>query len=153
MKPPRGNGYPTPVQIILPSVPDATASLLAHIETCPGSHLECYGKPKLERLRLAWIERKHHLETLLNMALEAERLGWRDAQGNPTTPLLWKPESTQAADRAAERATRAAEGKAYRERKEAGTVKRIGAPRSENPSKSALRRREQRARKKQKVAA
>lgn len=78
-----------------PSAPviEAQSALDAHEATCPGSHLECYGNPKMEKARRLWIERKDHFKALLRMAQEAEKQGWRDAQGN-RVDLEWTPRHT-----------------------------------------------------------
>lgn len=133
------HGAPAVARISLPTLADATAALAAHLSACPGSYLECHGKPDLERARLAWIEKKHHLQAMLTMAQEAERSGWRDSSGSPIVPIAWKPEPKNGPR------DKAAEMRAYRARKSAGKAKANGRPRTSN-SKDAQRLREYRAR-------
>ena len=63
-------------------VAEAQAALDAWEATCPGSPLEVFGNLKRERLRIAWLYKKDQLQGLLRMAQEAEKTGWKDAQGN-----------------------------------------------------------------------
>ena len=101
-----------------------------------------------------WCERKRRLQTQLTLALADEENVWRDASGNAVKrPITWAYghsdihhiESRQA--EAVKRATKKAEEmRLYRERKAAGLTQMNGRPRSENPSKEALRKREKRAR-------
>jgi hypothetical protein len=116
---------------MMPTVAEAQADLAAHESTCPGSHFECFGNPDLERARLRWIYTKDHLKALLRMAREAEKTGWKDADGNPATPI-WKASPT-----AQTLENRAAHEPKARS-KPASTWHR---PRGENPSKDALRKR------------
>ena len=101
-----------------------------------------------------WCERKRRIQTQITLALADEENVWRDASGNVVKrPIVWvyghsdihRIESRQ--DEAVKRATRKAEEmRLYRERKAAGLTQMNGRPRSENPSKEALRKREKRAR-------
>ena len=101
-----------------------------------------------------WCERKRRIQTQITLALADEENVWRDASGNVgKRPIVWvyghsdihHIESRQA--EAIKRATKKAEEmRLYRERKAAGLTQMNGRPRSENPSKEALRKREKRAR-------
>ena len=113
-------GFPARAVITLPTVEAAQKALEAHELNCPGTHLQCYGKPRLERARVAWIETKHHLQAVLAMAREAEHSGWKDANGERINPLPWRPELKPGAR------DKAAEMRDYRARKAAGTVNKNG---------------------------
>lgn len=117
-------GFPARAQITLPTVKAAQEALDAHELNCPGSHFECYGKPRKERARVAWIEEKHHRQAVLAMAQEAERSGWKDADGNNIDPLPWRPELKPGTR------DKAAEMRDYRARKAAGTLKKNGRPKA-----------------------
>lgn len=74
------SGRPARIHVVLPSVEEARLSLAHVIDACPGSHHECYGNRKLEKARRLWIEQKHHFQSLLTMALEAEKQGWKNVE-------------------------------------------------------------------------
>lgn len=102
-----------------------------------------------------WCERKRKLNVQLTLALADEENVWRDASGNVVKrPIVWvyghsdihRIESRQ--DEAVKRATRKAEEmRLYRERRAAGLTQMNGRPRSATPSKEALQKRAERARK------
>ena len=101
-----------------------------------------------------WCERKRRIQTQLTLALADEENVWRDATGNAVErPITWRYghgdiyniQSMQA--QKVKMATKKAEEmRLYRERRAAGLTQMNGRPRSENPSKEALRKREKRAR-------
>lgn len=132
-------GKPARVHVELPAVEEARKALASHEAQCPGSHFDCFGKPELERSRLKWIEQKHHLKAMLDMAVEASKAGWRDKDGNPTR-LEWTPTHTPKP-----------KAKAKADRAEAEN--KGGRPRSEKPSAIAQKWREIRERRKGVVAA
>jgi len=141
------HGQPARAEVKLPPVAAAEKALADHEATCPGSHLECYGKPAREKARLRWIAQKDHLKAMLAMAREAERSGWKDAKGRKVkNPITWSKEAP--APKTA--SDKAREMREYRARKAEGKAKPNGRPRAEGPpSKAAIRLREARAKKKE----
>lgn len=135
-------GFIARAEIALPSLEDARKALEAHLKTCPGSYLECYGNRTLEHERSTYLGKKHHLEAILKMCEESERGGWRDTDGNRINPIPWTAE--RRCNLGAPTA-KALECRRYRERKASGEPPppRVyhHRPRSENPSKAALRKR------------
>lgn len=101
-----------------------------------------------------WCERKRRIQTQITLALAEDVNVWTDASGNVVErPITWayghsdihciKSRQAEAVKRATKKAE---EMRLYRERKAAGLTQMNGRPRSENPSKEALRKREKRAR-------
>lgn len=136
-------GVVPPVHIPVRTLAEAQAAFDAHTLTRP-DHLKALHPSAPKALRDAftdWAADHRTLKAELDKAKTAAASGWRDAEGNPTTPQPWKADPTAARDRAAE--ARAA----HRARKAAGTVKANGRPRSETPSPEALRKRALRAKK------
>lgn len=101
-----------------------------------------------------WCERKRRIQTQITLALADEENVWTDASGNVVKrPITWayghsdihciKSRQAEAVKLATKKAE---EMRLYRERRAAGLTQMNGRPRSENPSKEALRKREKRAR-------
>lgn len=147
--------------IILPAPTESSVTLRAKIAahrehrpdmlkaTAPGAPGHLYVEWQ------QWCAVLESLKTQLGMAEAAERYGWFDAAGNRIEPAKWsygrddpKRGPTIKAEPTAyvsEQCRKAEECKLYRERRAAGLAKMNGRPRSENPSKEALRCRERRA--------
>ena len=102
-----------------------------------------------------WCERKRRIQTQLTLALADEENVWRDATGNVVErPITWRYghgdiynfKSMQ--EQKVKLATKKAEEmRLYRERRAAGLTQMNGRPRSATPSKEALQKRAERARK------
>lgn len=141
------HGQPARAEVKLPPVAAAEQALAEHEATCPGSNLECYGKPAMEKSRAKWLKDKAALQSALIQAINTERSGWKDAKGrNVERPITWSKESAPpktASDKAREM-------REYRARKAEGQAKPNGRPRAEGPpSKAAVRLREAMAKKKE----
>jgi|GEM_PF-7118935 len=146
-------GSPARVTIPVSPVDEARHALDQHELSRP-DYLKATRPNAPDAERLAWERwRDAHtkLRTALDIARTAERVGWRDKDGNPVTPDPWKatPTTRAAENRAAHPPKdKAAESRAYRARKAEGTVKATGKPRSDAPSINALKKRAQRERRK-----
>lgn len=102
-----------------------------------------------------WCERKRRIQTQITLALADEENVWRDASGAVVErPITWRYghgdiyniQSMQA--QKVKLATKKAEEmRLYRERRAAGLTQMNGRPRSATPSKEALQKRAERARK------
>lgn len=107
-----------------PDVKAARLALAEHEGQCPGDHLACYGNPKLEKARAAWILKKERLQTALDLAKEKQHSGWRDASGNKVEVIISRHKEPFARD------------------------PKGGRPRSEKPSAVAQKWRDIRAKRK-----
>jgi hypothetical protein len=141
-------GNLTPIELRATATSAELRALLArHMESRP-DHLVCLhpnATPAMRKTFTDWADKKAHLEIQLTMALAAEENAWKDATGNTVTPAPWQADPTAYVT---EQRRKAAEMKAYHERRAAGTTKANGRPRNENPSPDALRCRANRAKKK-----
>ena len=141
------HGQPARAEVKLPPVAAAEKALADHEATCPGTNLECYGKPAMEKARAKWLKDKAALQSALTQAINTERSGWKDTEGKPVkNPITWAKEAP--APKTA--SDKAREMREYRARKAEGQAKPNGRPRAEGPpSKAAIRLREARAKKKE----
>jgi hypothetical protein len=70
----------------------AQAALEAHDAACPASYLACYGKPELNRIRLAWLQVRELLLSDLELAQKIDGATWRPVA--LPTPLEISPMPT-----------------------------------------------------------
>jgi hypothetical protein len=137
-------GAGLPIQIQTFPLSDLLAQLAAH-EAARPDHLAATAPDAPQHLRdawLAWCETKGHLDTKIAMAKSAENNVWRDADGNVVPGITWRG-GLRDLDRALVKKAMEKK-KATMTHSEAGKLG--GRPRSDNPSREALQRREQRAR-------
>lgn len=132
---------------------DKARRALAEHESTRPDHLKAMHPSAPIALLKAWERwRDDHLalRTALEIEETAARAGWRDAAGNRVEVEPWKasPSAKTYENRAnAAAIAKAAENRANHERRQSGTTKANGRPRSEEPTKGALRHRAARARK------
>jgi hypothetical protein len=135
--------------------------LTVHQATRP-DHLKALAPDAPKHLRdafVAWRDHRDHLRTQLGMALSEEQSRWHDQDGNPVVPIFWKyghsnihnMKSMQEKNQSNAK-TKAEQMREYHERRKAGLAKQCGRPRVENPTKDAIRCRENRAKKRESAA-